>query len=295
MAVVLGPFRVSGQQCQPQRLAVGIAASAVSDRDQNGAQSVQDASRQVQAQAGVSDHLGGGQCQDGNQSDLSGEGEQQGDGQSAVDKGGDEEREEEEEFVQRVPPFGPFVKVNGRLQERNGAENDTVELDQPPIPPQRLLGEEGGVDAVLQEGLEQVPEAVDKHALVDDDYLQDELRYGLNKALNGPKVVRFGDPLGLAVRADGHDDGVNVIEDERNPVGAGFAAAFAVDASSQELRDDREHDRQTDETQDGQTVDVVVVEDEFDSGGDIGEDVRHEEGDEEGREEGMSGPHSVKS
>ena len=46
-----------------------------------------------------------------------------------------------------------------------------------------------------------------------------------------------------------HDDCVEVVEDERDPIGGRFSATLAVDASPEDLAEDRDGDGSHDESQ----------------------------------------------
>ncbi len=41
--------------------------------------------------------------------------------------------------VQRVPPLGPLVEVDAGLEEGGGAEEEAPQLDEAPVPAERLL------------------------------------------------------------------------------------------------------------------------------------------------------------
>ena len=62
-----------------------------------------------------------------------------------------------------------------------------------------------------------------------------------------------------------HDDCVDVVEYERDPVGAGLATAAAVDASPHELGDDGDGHWQEDEAEYCDAPRIVVVQDKLDS------------------------------
>ena len=66
-----------------------------------------------------------------------------------------------------------------------------------------------------------------------------------------------------------HDDGVDVVEDERDPVGACLAAATAVDAAAHELSDDGHGHREEDEAEDSDAPRVLVVQHQFHAGRDV--------------------------
>ena len=62
-----------------------------------------------------------------------------------------------------------------------------------------------------------------------------------------------------------HDDGVDVVEYERDPIGAGLATAAAVDASPHELSDDGDGHGQEDEAEHCDAPRIVVVQDQLNS------------------------------
>ncbi len=157
-------------------------------------------------------HLRQHEDADWDESDLAGEDKERRGGQGAVERGEGEEGHHQEHPVQGVPPLGPLVKVHARLQKAGGAEEDAPQLDEAPVPPQRFVREEAPGEPLVQDVLQEVPEAVDEDPAADDDRLEDELRPGLDEPLDGAEVVRLLQPPGLAVGPDEPaDEGLRIL------------------------------------------------------------------------------------
>ena len=65
----------------------------------------------------------------------------------------EEERHDDHEPVERVPPLRPLVEVDQGLEERDQAEHQGVELDQAPVPSQGLVWKETGAITISQHSI----------------------------------------------------------------------------------------------------------------------------------------------
>ena len=68
-----------------------------------------------------------------------GERDEQDHGQCPVEDRGDVVGEGDHEPVDGVPPLGPLVEVDARLEQGQEAKDQAVDLDQAPVPPGRLV------------------------------------------------------------------------------------------------------------------------------------------------------------
>ena len=80
-----------------------------------------------------------------------------------------------------------------------------------------------------------------------------------------------------------------MVENERDPVGAGLSAAAAVNAAPQQLGHDGHEDGEHDEAQNQNPPAIVIVQDQLHAGRDVRGHVQDEEEDQAEGEEGVAG------